>query len=179
MEFEPGKTFTGLAQRTLANIDTIDRLLETEKIRRGEFYEVTLLVNSLLSLIIFLDNDEYLPKKRLETINIQDFGPTSLNGLANANLKNAKIKTLRELVKQLRNSVAHASIEFDSEPVQKQITAIIFKGILDKKKPEEVWSMRMTQKQVMKFVRMLVWEIEEHTRKRAENYSSSNMNPDT
>ncbi|OPC54600.1 hypothetical protein BAY06_12840 [Elizabethkingia anophelis] len=103
-------------ERTLSIIQQYDELhLDNRK------YEVTLMINSLLGIIVFPKekNISYIPNDKINE---------SLNesiGLTQSDI-NPKIKTVKELINKLRNSISHFDFETKSNTITSEIEKIIF-----------------------------------------------------
>ena len=98
------------AQRTRTNL----RIIEDLQAKGGEAYEVTQLVNSMLGLLVF-------PKERV----FDQIPQTSLSDLEADGWPIPRVvgdfpqaKDLRELIRYLRNAIAHFHIEFIGETIQ-------------------------------------------------------------
>lgn len=98
------------APRTRTNLRTIEDL----QAKGGEAYEVTQLVNSMLGLLVF-------PRERF----IEQIPQTPLDELEAAGWPVPKVvgefpqaRDLRELIRYLRNAIAHFNIEFIGEKIQ-------------------------------------------------------------
>ena len=105
------------AERTLKIIEQYDR----SKQKGPENFEVTLLVNCLVGLLI-------LPHERrtdlIPDVAIEELGEWSIDPSFIKSWGYTKNKTLRQLVRQLRNSVAHFRIE--AEGTEKDIERLKF-----------------------------------------------------
>ena len=98
------------AERTRKNLRTIEDL----QAKGGEAYEVTQLVNSMLGLLVF-------PRERF----LDQIPQTSLSDLEADGWPVPKVvgdfpqaRDLRELIRYLRNAIAHFNIEFIGEKIQ-------------------------------------------------------------
>jgi HEPN pEK499 p136 len=111
------------ATRTKANLEIIERLASQDAsliIRNSsgeldeeevEAYEVTQLVNSLLGLVIFPQQRyfEKIPQTPLLQLEDEGWPKPLLNGQLPTDLNN-----LQDLMRYVRNSIAHFNIEFTS-----------------------------------------------------------------
>ena len=88
--------------RTQKNLRAIECLKE----KGGEVYEVTQLLNSMLGLLIF-------PKERrlYEKIQPKSWDTMVEDGLPLPSGDNAHVSNLKQLVRNMRNAVAHFNIE--------------------------------------------------------------------
>ena len=97
------------AERTLVNLDHVQ-----EQVARGNkgAFEVTQLRNSLLGLIVAPHEREMrrIPTTRMNRLCAQDWPRLTTGG--------KDPKTLRDLLRKLRNAVAHFNVEFiaDTDP---------------------------------------------------------------
>ena len=98
------------AERTRKNL----RAIEDLQAKGGEAYEVTQLVNSMLGLLVF-------PRERF----LDKIPQTSLSDLEADGWPVPKVvgdfpqaRDLRELIRYLRNAIAHFNIEFIGEKIQ-------------------------------------------------------------
>lgn len=105
------------ARRTLKIMEQYDR----SKQKGPENFEVTLLVNCLVGLLI-------LPHARrtelIPDVPIEELGEWSIDSSFIKSWGDTKNKTLRQPVRQLRNSVAHFRIE--AEGTEKDIETLKF-----------------------------------------------------
>lgn len=103
-------TVLDFARRTKSNLNEIQRLqvIEQREGSKPKYFEVTQLINSCIGLVIFPYEKafDYLPDIGLEKIKIyQDV-------LTLHSVKENEPKTLKQLVKKIRNSFAHQNICF-------------------------------------------------------------------
>lgn len=92
------------ARRTLHNLE----LVREAKRKGHEAYEVTQLINSLLGLLV-LPRERYIesiPAVPLEQLRREGWPEPVLSG------EFADVSDLRDLIRVLRNSIAHFNIEF-------------------------------------------------------------------
>jgi hypothetical protein len=94
------------ANRTLANLDTLKRVKASGE--HGPVYEVTQLVNSLLGLLVFPQQKfvEAIPQRTIAELEAEGWPIPKVS----ANFQQAR--DLRELVRYLRNAIAHCNVEF-------------------------------------------------------------------
>jgi hypothetical protein len=92
------------ARRTKANLAVIDRL----RASGNEVYEVTQLVNSLLGLLVFPQQEfvDRIPEKTLDQLR-QDGWP-----IPNVRGNFRQVSDLRQLIRYLRNAIAHFNVQF-------------------------------------------------------------------
>jgi hypothetical protein len=98
------------ALRTRANIRIIQKIQKEQP--EIEFFEVTQLINSLLGLLIF-PQQRYIDRiPEIPLQNLEEDGwpvPKIVGG------DYPQVKNLKELIRYLRNAIAHCNIEFISD----------------------------------------------------------------
>ncbi|HEV3164125.1 MAG TPA: HEPN family nuclease [Isosphaeraceae bacterium] len=99
---------TDFATRTLANLDLINKAAEDGN---ADAYEVTQLWNSLLGLIVLPREQDV---SRLPKIKIAQLYAAGWPNITTAG--KLESETLRGLVGNLRNAVAHFNVRFDANP---------------------------------------------------------------
>ncbi len=107
-------------ERTVKIIEQYEIL--KHQININERFEVTLLTNSLLALIVF-------PKEKFYSVIPTDRIFTDLKkemGIPNSFISE-KYKTIRELIIDLRHSIAHLNFDFESDHNTNEINKIIFR----------------------------------------------------
>ncbi len=94
------------ATRTKKNLELIRRLQAEDP--ESEIYEVTQLVNSMLGLLVFPKERYFkeIPETSLAELEAQGWPIPKMRG----DFKNPE--TLRQLIRLLRNSIAHFNLEF-------------------------------------------------------------------
>lgn len=111
---------TEFVQRTLALIEQYNVMIEDKPF--NEQYNYTLTLNCLLGLIV-------LPKERaltfLPSVRLTQELKTEM-GLHQSQLPGPEM-TLRDLIKKMRNSVAHFSVEVESVSEARLVDRIVFK----------------------------------------------------
>jgi len=92
------------ALRTQKNLDYINE----QQSEGREAYEITQLINSMLGLLIFPQQNYFnaIPKKPLELLKNEGWPIPQVDGYFE------QVKDLNQLVRYLRNAVAHFNIEF-------------------------------------------------------------------
>lgn len=103
------------AERTLRNLHAIE-LLQAE---RCDVFEVTQLVNSMLGLLVFPQQEyiDQIPKTPLEKLKQDGWPiPECPEGLS-------PVQNLNQFVKHLRNAIAHFNIEFIAD-ASREITGL-------------------------------------------------------
>jgi len=126
------------AERTRRNLGIIEKLQREQP--DSEIYEVTQLVNSMLGLLIF-------PQQRY----FNSIPDTPLSDLANQGWpvpltdgEYPDVGTLKELVRYMRNAIAHFNIEFMADPVSQQITGLRLWNIRGRGKTRKItWEAKL------------------------------------
>lgn len=115
-------------KRTLKLIDQYEYL--KYNLHSDERFEVTLLTNCLLGLIVFPKEKSFskIPTDRLLQSLKCDMG-------IHESYINPKYKTLRHLIEDLRNAIAHLNLKFESDESTNEIKKIVF--LDDKTNPNE------------------------------------------
>lgn len=109
-------------QRTLALMEQYDRFIDIENIDFSNQYNYTLTINCFLGIIV-------MPKERV----IKQIPDSKLDGRLKEELGiviteiSSRINNLRQLIHQLRNSVAHFNIEVESSDEQFLFDYLVFK----------------------------------------------------
>jgi hypothetical protein len=108
-------------ERTIALIEQYTHLIQDKPF--AEQLNYTLTINCLLGLVVMPKERviAYIPKELLSKENLRKMG------LTHSTIDDS-IKTLRDLIKNLRHSIAHFSIEVISECDKNLIDNIVFKG---------------------------------------------------
>ena len=107
MRYDEDHVIRDFARRTQQNLATIDRLHQSGH----KVYEATQLINSMLGLLVF-PKEEYfdqIPETPLEELEVQGWPVPRVTG----NFK--QVSDLRQLIKYLRNAVAHFNLEFPDD----------------------------------------------------------------
>jgi hypothetical protein len=120
------------ATRTKANL----RVIEALESAGLEVYEVTQLVNSLLGLLVFPQQRYFrrIPETPLETL-AQDGWPKPL-----VEGDFPSVKTLKDLMRYLRNAIAHFNVEYISDD-SNQIQGM---RVWNMRRGEENWSVELS-----------------------------------
>jgi hypothetical protein len=96
-------------QRTRRNLEFIEKAHATDPL--AEVYEVTQLINSLLGLIVF-PNEQYfmhIPETTLKDLTAKGWKIPDVKG------DFSQVKNLREFMRYMRNAIAHSNLEFISD----------------------------------------------------------------
>ena len=157
----------GFIERTLKIIDQYEEIVRPHVGYQYE-YEVTLLMNCLLGLLIYPQQiasqrgfqqrfDRWLTNERVVEVG-KDWGivPQFIESPGSKRLRDGSWETItlerftiRELVRQLRNAAAHAS--FNVNDANGQITAIEFRS----QERENDFAMQIPAERLERFVRKL------------------------
>ena len=97
------------AHRTRDNLETLRNLQKTQP--DIKVYEVTLLINSMLGLLVFPQQKyfDHIPKTPLGELASAGWPIPTIEG------DYPQVKDLRELVRYLRNAITHCNLEFRSD----------------------------------------------------------------
>ncbi|MGR1221338.1 HEPN family nuclease [Metapseudomonas otitidis] len=108
-------------ERTISLIEQYTNLVQEKPF--AEQLNYTLTINCLLGLVVMPKERiiTYISKEKLSAENLQKMG------LFKSRVDDS-IKTLRDLIKNLRHAIAHFSIEVISECDKRLIDRIVFKG---------------------------------------------------
>jgi hypothetical protein len=138
-------------RRTLTVIDQYEAMVR-RNVPESQQFEVTLLLNCLLGLLVYpqqlaKDNvrrrfDNWLTEDRVVDVG-EAWGirPSDVQSPGYKRTNDSEIRitldqlTLRNLVRQMRNNIAHASFKVDSTSMIGQITALEFKDPDRKDRP--------------------------------------------
>lgn len=104
---ESRNTVHDFIDRTNRNLKNVDRAVQCDP---KAFFEVTQLINSAIGLLMF-PNEVYLnqlPDTRVEDILNPEHLPKIIYG-------DAKLGTLQDSVKKIRNALAHYNVEFTNK----------------------------------------------------------------
>ena len=106
-------------KRTLKLINQYEHLKYNLNI--DERYEVTLLINCLLGVIVFPKEKSFskIPNDRILKNLKKEMG-------INKSYINPKYRTIRDFIEDLRNPIAHSNLNFESDETTNEITKIIF-----------------------------------------------------
>lgn len=106
--YDPKRTVSDFALRTRKNLEFVESHVGREEV---EVYEVTQLINSLLGLLVFPQ------QKYIETIPETPLAELEQRGMPRIRMTvgASKCETLRQLVRYLRNSIAHFNVEFKND----------------------------------------------------------------
>lgn len=131
--------------RTEKNLRAIEKLS-----REGEsVYEVTQLINSLLGLLV-------LPKERFKTIPEITQETMIKEGWPLPTGENAQVSGLKQLIRYMRNAVAHLNIEFIAD--NNEIVGIRFKNYATRDEGRKIplWIGEYRLESLEKFVDMFL-----------------------
>mgnify|MGYP006971735529 CR=1 FL=1 len=133
-------------ERTISLISQYDQLLIATDIPFEEQYNYTLLINCLLGLIVLPKQRtrSYIPKTLITSDLKKEMGLT--NSIISSNINN-----LRDLVMQLRNSIAHFDLEILSYDKKFLVDEIIFRNTNDPEEGEII--VKFSAKELLGFLR--------------------------
>jgi hypothetical protein len=147
------------ADRTRTNLQTLRRLKEEDP--EAEVYEVTQLMNSMLGLLIFPSETyvQRIPKTPLSELACQGWPIPEVVG------SYPQVAHLKELVRYMRNAIAHCNVRFLSDEDRQIIGVELWnertRRALDGRQiPTVTWKARLTiddlEKITDKFIDMLL-----------------------
>jgi len=134
--------------RTQKNLEFIEQAARFEK--DSQVFEVTQLINSLLGLIVFPRENYYenIPETPLAELEAQGWKIPAVSG------QFEQVKNLRQLMRYLRNAIAHSNLEFDSDGVN--LTGIRLWNCSHGKKTWEVrWPLAELRDLTFRFIELL------------------------
>lgn len=145
------------AQRTLENLEHIDEQVKGIADEERKLYEVTQLVNSLLGLLVF-PREQYMkeiPKTPLSELVAKGWPEikTTRGALPKENL--------HQLMRMLRNGVAHCNLEFDSDSNHKICGIRIWNGSPCNECGAVTWEATLSIEDLRKIVEKFVELIKE------------------
>lgn len=145
-------TFKDFAERTLANLDYIQKARK----KSATVFETTQLVNSMLGLITFPKERNRVPRTKLEALD-QNIWPKASELRGKPLRSNVKHKeTLQQVVTGIRHAVSHAQIEFRTVRRGSQSEIVGLRFWNDKKEP---WELVISTGSLEKFIRALASEL--------------------
>ena len=138
------------AKRTLANLDTL-RLLR-DKNPEVRFYEVTNLINSMLGLLIFPQQAfiNEIPPTSLPDLEAQGWPIPRVTG------KFAQVRNLNELVRFLRNAIAHCNVKFKAGEHEEIVGIIVWNNDTRKSGSPKTWQAELSIDEIEQITRRFV-----------------------
>ena len=138
------------ARRTLANLNALKSMRDQNP--EVQFYEVTNLINSMLGLLIFpqqafVDNIPLTPLSELEATG---WPIPRLTG------KFAQVQNLNQLVRYLRNAIAHCNVKFMAGDRDQIVGLVVWNNDTRKLGSPKTWEAEMTLDEVEKIARQFV-----------------------
>jgi hypothetical protein len=124
----------GFAQRTRKNLKRIEEALEDQE----DVHVITQLVNSMLGLIVHPWEKKQW-NEIFERVKEQRLDMLVENGWPQFQVTRGKCKTLGQLVRYLRNAVAHGHMTFNSDSRGINEVAIHLENFPNKNSPEPNW----------------------------------------
>jgi HEPN pEK499 p136 len=162
---EPRSLSSGLAQRTLTNLDFIKKASSTEDI-----HPVTQVVNSLLSLLVFPVEKEREFFETFEGVQFED--PSDLEGIQAELIEHLSVPSLQitlfarclnlsDFFKKIRNAVSHKHLEFagDSDSRVLKAVTVTLKDRLPKPQAPFDWEISMTAEDLEHLSRFVAQKI--------------------
>ena len=140
--------------RTQKNLIAIECLKE----KGVEVYEVTQLLNSMLGLLIF-------PKERrlYEKIQPKSWDTMVEEGWPLPSGDNAHVSDLEELIRHMRNAVAHCKFNLTTD--HDEISSIEFKSFRDRQRKRLLWTGVYDVASLRKFVYMFLDHLQRSSRR--------------
>ncbi len=132
----------GFANRTRKNLEHI----ETAFANGADVHVITQLVNSLLGLIVFP-----LEKNFVDSIRTNRLVDLQKHGWPEWTVTHGSSETLGELIKNLRHSVAHGNIRFSSESRNSDEVDIEVENYQPPQYKQLKWSAKITAKHLREF----------------------------
>ena len=121
------------AKRTLKNLNAIEKL----KKQNAQVYEVTQLINSILGIMIFPRERDLTKIPNKTYIELRNEGWPAIN----TTNQFAQIKSLDDLTRRFRNSIAHCNIEFINH--KKKIVGLRLWN-MDREMKRKVWEAELS-----------------------------------
>ena len=139
--------------RTQKNLIAIECL----KDKGGEVYEVTQLLNSMLGLLIF-------PRERFyKKIQPKSWDEMVEEGWPLPSGDNARVSDLEQLIRNMRNAVAHCNFKVMTE--HDEISSIEFKSFRDRQRKRLLWTGVYDVASFRKFVYMFLDHLQRSSRR--------------
>ncbi len=144
------------AQRTKHNLETL-RALQAER-PDVEIFEVTQLINSLLGLLVFPQQRfvNNIPQTPLEEMVKSGWAVPQVHG------KFKQVENLNQLIRYLRNAVAHCNIEFTADEMG-QINGLIVWNYNNPRENTVNWEARLSlvdiEKITDRFIELILHDV--------------------
>ena len=153
------------ARRTLKNL----RAIEAMKSQNRDVHVVTQLGLSLLGLIVFPEAKQVLPEAETKTWAVMKGEGWPLwvieEDNPRASDKYGKTQTLADIIRHVRNAIAHGQVTFTSDsPDENDVAIIVEDRYLSKPPAAPYWRARMEVRDLRVFCERLLPLIEESTR---------------
>ncbi|MFA5872347.1 MAG: HEPN family nuclease [Anaerolineales bacterium] len=150
MNYSNGNLLLDYARRTQKNLEFLENAVRQEP--EKEIFEVTQLINSLLGLLVFpferMRNQ--IPSKPLQDLEAEGWVVPEVVG------DFPQVDNLRELIRYLRNAVAHFNIEFIADK-NNQISGVY---VWNTYHNEKTWKAEMTiaglRNNVYRFIELIL-----------------------
>jgi hypothetical protein len=138
------------ARRTLANLNALTLMRAQNP--EVEFFEVTNLINSMLGLLIFPQQAfvNEIPPTPLAELETQGWPIPRVTG------RFAQVQNLNQLVRYLRNAVAHCNVKFKAGDRGEIIGLIVWNNDTRRPGAPKTWQAELTLDEVEKITRHFV-----------------------
>lgn len=138
------------ARRTLANLDALAQM-RAQNPEVG-FFEVTNLINSMLGLLIFPQQAfiNEIPPTPLSTLEEQGWPIPRVTG------KFAQVQNLNQLLRYLRNAIAHCNVKFKAGNQGEIIGLVVWNNDTRKPGSSKTWQAELTLDEIEKITRKFV-----------------------
>lgn len=140
------------AQRTRQNLEFVET--HARQNPDATLFEVTQLINSLLGLLVFPQQRFYRSIPEIPLSQLSNEGWPSISTLVGTSSCN----NLRDLMRYLRNAVAHFQIKFIADETTNQITGLELWNI---RRNEENWRIQLTIEELRSITYLFLDLIEE------------------
>jgi hypothetical protein len=135
------------AKRTNINL----RIIEKNKICGNESYEVTQLINSCLGLLVFPREKFFnsIPETQIEELEKQGWVIPEVSG------NFPQVENLKQLLRYLRNAIAHFNIEFISDSEDQIQTIKVWNNYRGRKTWEAILGIEELKSILEKFTELI------------------------
>lgn len=138
------------ARRTLANLDAVAHLRRQNS--EIQFYEVTNLINSMLGLLIFPQQAfvNRIPPIPLSELEEQGWAIPRVTG------KFAQVRDLNQLVRYLRNAIAHCNVKFKAGAEDEIVGLIVWNNDTRRPGSPKTWQAELSLEEIESITRKFV-----------------------
>lgn len=155
MEYDKSNLILDFARRTKKNLEFVEACAARESGAEQDVYEVTQLVNSLLGLLVFPQQEFYNTIPALPLTRLVEMGWPNLQLLRGSTPGH----NLQGLVRYMRNGVSHNNIEFFSKDGKKISGLRLWNIPMGSRTPD--WEIELTLEDLKKIVYKFIDLIEE------------------